>query len=71
VEADDFLSDEMEVGRPISNLLVIRAADSAEIRGQGIKPDVKDVRLFAGDRNAPANCCACDAEIAEATFYEN
>ncbi len=59
-----------DIGRPVSNFLVIRAADSAEIRGQCIVPDVKNVGLFARHGNAPANCGARDAEIAEAAFDE-
>src|SRR6266849_6448822 len=70
VEANDFLADEMEIGGPVSRFLVIRAADCTEIRGQGIEPDVEDVRLFSRHGNAPANCGARDAEIAEAAFYE-
>src|SRR6266446_7826008 len=57
-----------DIGRPVSNFLVIRAADSTEIRGQRIEPDVKNVWLLARDGNAPANCGARDAEIAEAAF---
>ena len=70
MKADDFLADEMNIGGPEACLLVLRAADSAEIRGQRVEPDVKDVRLFAGNGNAPANGSARDAEIAEASFDE-
>src|ERR1700675_2523664 len=70
VEANDFLADEMEIGRPVSRFLVIRAADSAEICGERIEPDIKDVRLFARNWNAPANRGAGDAEIPEAAFDE-
>src|SRR2546427_12398252 len=60
----------MNIGGQEACLLVLRAADSAEIRGQRVEPDVKDVRLFAGNGNAPANGSARDAEIAEASFDE-
>src|SRR5258708_11036192 len=60
----------MNVGGPESGFLVLRAADCAEIRGERIEPDIKNVRLFAGNGNAPANRSARDAEIAEAAFDE-
>src|SRR2546429_524953 len=68
MEADNFLADKMKISRPEYCLFILRAADSAEIGGQRIEPDVKDVRLFARDRNTPTNCGACDAEIPEAAF---
>ena len=70
VEANDFLANEMEIGRPVSNLPIIRTPDSAKIRGQRIEPDVKNVWLLARNRNAPANRGTRDAEIAEAAFDE-
>src|SRR5258707_2495515 len=60
----------MEIGGPESGFLILRAADSAEIRGQRIEPDVKNVRLFAGNGNAPANRSTSDAQIAQAAFDE-
>ncbi len=68
VEADDFFADEMEIGWPESGFLILRAADSAEIGGKCVEPDVKNVRLFTRNGNAPANRSARDAEIAEAAF---
>jgi len=70
VEADNFLADEMQIGRPESCFLILWAANSAEIRGERVEPDIKDVWLFAGNGNAPANRCARDTEIAEAAFDE-
>src|SRR5712692_5687734 len=60
----------MNIGGPESCFFMLRAADSAEIRGQRVEPDVKNVRLFTGNRNAPANRSARDAQIAEAAFDE-
>jgi hypothetical protein len=70
VEADDFLAYEMDIGRPESCFFVLRAADGAEIRSERVEPYVKNVRLFAGYWNAPANRCARDAEVAETAFDE-
>src|ERR1700676_53714 len=60
----------MQVGGPVALLLVLRAANGAEIGGQRVEPDVKNVRLFSGNRNAPADGGASDAEIFEAAFDE-
>ncbi len=68
MEADDFFSDEMKIGGPVTCLFILRAADGAKIRGQRVEPNVKDVRLFAGYGNAPTNRSARDAQIAEAPF---
>ncbi len=55
VEADDFLANQMQVGGPETAAFVFRATYSAEVSGEGVEPDVEDVRLFAGNRNAPAD----------------
>src|SRR5229473_2576455 len=65
VKSDDFFPNKMQIGRPVAALLVIWAADRREIRGECIEPYVKNVRLFAGHRNAPANRRARDAEVLE------
>src|SRR5258705_5645437 len=49
---------------------MLRTADGAEIRGESIKPDIENVRLFSRNGNAPADRGARDAEIAEAAFDE-
>ena len=53
---------------PVATLFVIGTADGAQISGQRVKPDVENVRLFAGHRNAPAKRGARDAEIFQAAF---
>src|SRR5216683_1562802 len=68
VEANDFLADEMDISRPESCLLILRATDSAEIGGERVEPDVKNVGLLAGNGNAPANRSSRDAQVAEAAF---
>src|ERR1700758_3575651 len=70
MKADDFLADEMEFGGPESGLFMLGATDGAKVRGERVKPNVKNVWLFAGHGNAPANRRTRDAEIAEAAFDE-
>ena len=60
----------MHVGGPVSLLFVIGAAHGAEISSQRVKPDVKNVRLFARNGNAPTNRRAGNAEITESAFDE-
>src|SRR5260370_10643043 len=60
----------LEGRRRVGAWLVILSDDSTEIRCECIEPDVKDVRVFARNRNAPANRSARDAQVAEAAFDE-
>src|SRR5260370_12112755 len=60
----------MNVSGPISDLLVVGAADGAEIGGERVEPDVKHVWFFAGNGNAPTNRSARDAQVAEAALDE-
>src|SRR5579883_2289712 len=60
----------MQVRGPHTTLFPFGAADGAEIRGEGVEPDVEDVRLFAGNGNAPADGGAGDAEVFQAAFDE-
>ena len=68
VEADNVFSDQMQIGGPHAALFVVRTADGAEIGGERVKPDVKNVRLFAGNGNAPTNGGAGDTKIFQAAF---
>ena len=70
VEANDLLADEMNIRGPESRLFILRAADGAEVRCERIEPNIKNVRFFARDRNAPTNRGARYAEIPEAAFDE-
>jgi hypothetical protein len=60
----------MQIGGPETAALVFRASYGAEVSGEGVEPNVEDVGLFAGDRDAPADGGARDAEIAQAAFDE-
>ena len=68
MKSNNFLADEMNIRGPETSFLILRPADSTEVRGERVEPDVKDMRFFARDGNAPAYRGACDAEIPEATF---
>src|SRR5437879_3498012 len=68
METDDVFSNDVHVGGPITLLLVIGTAHGAEISSQRVEPDIKNVRLFARNGNAPANRSPRDAEIAQAAF---
>src|SRR5882762_3688755 len=70
VKTDDVFADEVKVGGPVAAPFVSGAADGAEIGGERVEPDVKDVRLFTGDGNAPANGGAGDAETFQTAFDE-
>src|SRR5712692_10049784 len=70
MKANDFFAYEMEIGGPESRLFILRATDGAEIRRERVEPDVKHVRLFPGNGNAPTNRSARDAQVAEAAFDE-
>src|ERR1700684_3326014 len=60
----------MQVGGPEATALVLRATDGAEICSESVEPDIENMRLLAGNGNAPADRSARDAEIAQATFDE-
>src|SRR5207253_6132203 len=59
---------DVHVSGPVTLLFVIGAAHGAEIRGERVEPNVKNVRLFTGNRNAPTNRSASDAQIAQAAL---
>src|SRR5262249_32246935 len=60
----------MQITRPEASLFVVGTAYGAEVCGERVKPDVKDVWLFARNGNAPAKCGARDAQVFQATFDE-
>ena len=55
MKTNDVFADEMQIGGPEAALFVVGAADGAEVGGERVEPDVENVRLFAGNGNAPAN----------------
>src|SRR6266478_9505138 len=70
MEANDVFAHKMQIRWPEAATLILRAAHRAQIRGQRVEPDVKNVLLFAGNRNAPANRRARNAQIAKAALDE-
>src|SRR5258705_1802853 len=61
----------MQIGGPHAALFVVGTPDGAEVGGEGVKPNVDNVRLLAGNGNTPADRSASDAEIFQAAFDES
>src|SRR5690242_6601780 len=70
VEANDVFADEMQIRRPHAAAFKLRPADRAETGRERVEPNIKDMWLFAGNGDAPANRRARNAEIFEAAFHE-
>src|SRR5438552_18993241 len=70
MEPDDVFSNDVDVGGPVALLFVIGTADGAEIRGERVEPNVKNVRLFTGNRNDPMNRSESDVQIKQATLVQ-
>src|SRR5882724_509450 len=70
MKSNNLFADEMDIGGPETLFLIIRAANGAQIRRQRVKPNVKNVRLFARNGNAPANRGARNAKIPETAFHK-
>ena len=74
VLTDDLLADQMHVGRPVlartaRRRRIVRAvADRGHVVGQRVEPDVHHVRRIVGNRNAPLERRAADAQILEAVL---
>src|SRR5205814_6924723 len=70
MEPNDVFPNDVHVGGPVSLFFIIGAAHGAEIRGERVEPNVKNVRLFTGNGDAPSNRSAGNAQIAQAAFDE-
>ena len=70
VEANNVFADEMHVCRPHPAPFELRAAHRAEISCKRVKPNIKNMRFFSRNGNAPPNGRARDAEIFEPAFHE-
>jgi hypothetical protein len=53
VEAEDVLADDVEIGRPKLERVVVWVAGAGEIVDQGVDPDVDDLGRILGHGNAP------------------
>src|SRR5712672_1746565 len=58
----------MQIRRPKTAPLIFRSAHRAKVRRQRIEPNIKDVRLFAGHRNAPTNRSSRNTQVAKTAF---
>src|SRR4051794_27050466 len=66
MEANDLLTDQMQVRGPERLAVCSLALDGAYVGGEGIEPDVENVVAFDGKRNAPLDCGPADGEVAQA-----
>src|SRR5205807_4101878 len=67
VKAQDFLADQMQVGRPeVLEFRVIGIAHTGHIAGERVRPNVEDVLLIARPGDAPLQCGAADGEVTQA-----
>ena len=72
VEAHDLLADEVQVSRPVlvELLRIVEETDWRQVVRQCVEPDVNDVLRVDGDRDAPVERGARDAEVVEALLDE-
>ena len=72
VETHDLLADEVQVSRPVlvELLRVVEEADRRQVVRQCVEPDVDDVLRIDGDRDAPVERGARNAEVVEALLDE-
>ena len=72
MEADDILADQVDVGRPIAleQLSAIGIADTGQIIGQRVEPDVHDMVRAARNLHPPVEAGARDRQVAEAALDE-
>ena len=68
VEPRDVLADHVEVGGPpaLEHRVVGPISDTGGVVDQRVAPDVNDMLVVAGERNAPFDGRARDAEILQA-----
>ncbi|MPM24295.1 hypothetical protein SDC9_70776 [bioreactor metagenome] len=69
VEADDLLAHEVHVAGPVGRVIVIAVvlkAESGDIVGQGVHPDVNHVTGVEVHRHAPGEGGAGDAQVLQA-----
>ena len=69
VEPDDVLADHVQVGGPVAlehRGVGVREADTGQVVGQGVDPDVHDVLGMVGNRHAPVERGARDRQVPQA-----
>ena len=76
MEAADLFADEVHVGGPefgkslLVGGIVGAVSEGRDVVGQGIEPDVDDLLLVAGNRDAPGKAGTADGQIFEPTADE-
>src|SRR5262245_25648044 len=71
VKAQDVFSNQMH-GRPIFRKFRVIGckSDSAEISGESIEPNVKDMVRIVRQRNSPLQCCSADGKVPQSTAHK-
>ena len=74
VKANDVLSHQLNLGRPVLAelvlLLPVAESDSREVAHQGVEPDIDDVVFGHGNGNAPLDRGAADGKVLETITHE-
>ena len=73
MEPDDFLSHQMNVGRPVffkETVLLIRVSQSRNIVGKSIQPDIYDVLRIGRNADAPVEGTAGNTQVVESLSQE-
>src|SRR5579872_6130266 len=72
MEANDVLADDVDVGGPVfpARGVFVGEAAGGDVVVQRVEPDVHDVVGRTGYRNAPAERCAADRQVAQAASHE-
>src|SRR5215831_17723151 len=72
METQNVFPDEMGIDRPVFRKLRVTGfkADSTEIAGESIEPDIEYVRRIVRERNTPFQRFAADGQILQAAFNE-
>ena len=65
MEADDLLTDQMQVGGPEPVSWLLR-----KVSGQSVEPDIEDVVALHRQWDAPLDCRTADREIIESLLHE-
>ena len=68
MEAQDILADDMDIRRPEGSEIpfrIIRIAESGDVVGKGVEPDVDDMPFIPRHRNPPGKGGAGNRKIAQ------
>ena len=72
VEAQNFLADQVQIGRPhlLKLKFVVAITHAAHVAGQRVVPDIDHVLVIVGPGDTPFYRCAADGKIAQPALHE-